>query len=115
QFDDTGSRRMYLRHGDISWDQADGGEGGAALAQAKRSFDRDGQRRAESLSKTDRHWPVVELHGVMLHGVTEQQCVQHILEELDALRGGMVVTPNLDHLRRCVKDLNFGALVAEAD
>ena len=106
---------MYLRHGDISWDQADGGEGGAALAQAKRSFDRDGQRRAESLSKTDRHWPVVELHGVMLHGVTEQQCVQHILEELDALRGGMVVTPNLDHLRRCVKDLNFGALVAEAD
>jgi N-acetylglucosaminyldiphosphoundecaprenol N-acetyl-beta-D-mannosaminyltransferase len=106
---------MYLRHGDISWDQADGGEGGAALALAKRSFYRDGQKRAETLSKSGRRWPVVELHGVMLHAVTEQQCVLHILEELDAQRGGIVVTPNLDHLRRCVKDLNFGALVAEAD
>ena len=27
----------------------------------------------------------------------------------------MVVTPNLDHLRRCRKDVNFAALVAEAD
>jgi N-acetylglucosaminyldiphosphoundecaprenol N-acetyl-beta-D-mannosaminyltransferase len=106
---------MYLRHGDISWDQADGGEGGAALALAKRSFSRDGQKRAETLSHTDRRWPVIELHGVMLHALTEKQCVSHILEDLDALRGGIVVTPNLDHLRRCVKDLNFGALVAEAD
>jgi N-acetylglucosaminyldiphosphoundecaprenol N-acetyl-beta-D-mannosaminyltransferase len=106
---------MYLRHGDISWDQADGGEGVAALAQAKPGFQKDAQRRADSTSKSDRRWPEVNLHGVLLHGVTEQQCISHILDELDAQRGGMVVTPNLDHLRRCVKDLNFGALVAEAD
>src|SRR5439155_13373333 len=39
----------------------------------------------------------------------------HILSELDAGRGGMVVTPNLDHLRRYTRDLSFGALIAEAD
>src|SRR5438045_339020 len=58
---------------------------------------------------------VVNLRGVDLHAVTEQQVVTHILDELDFGRGGTVVTPNLDHLRRCLDDLSFGALVAEAD
>jgi N-acetylglucosaminyldiphosphoundecaprenol N-acetyl-beta-D-mannosaminyltransferase len=57
----------------------------------------------------------VELHGVKLHAVTEAQTINHILAELDAGRGGVVVTPNLDHLRRYCHDLEFGALVAEAD
>jgi N-acetylglucosaminyldiphosphoundecaprenol N-acetyl-beta-D-mannosaminyltransferase len=39
----------------------------------------------------------------------------HILSELEAGRGGMVVTPNLDHIRRAMMDLSFNALVAEAD
>lgn len=57
----------------------------------------------------------VELAGVQLHAVTEADCVKLILDELDAGRGGVVVTPNLDHLRRCRSDLAFSALVAEAD
>ena len=60
-------------------------------------------------------FPVVNLRGVDLHAVTEAQAIAHILDELDFGRGGTVVTPNLDHLRRCLDDLSFGALVAEAD
>jgi N-acetylglucosaminyldiphosphoundecaprenol N-acetyl-beta-D-mannosaminyltransferase len=59
--------------------------------------------------------PSINLRGVRLHAVTEAQCVRHVLDELDAGRGGVVVTPNLDHLRRCVFDVSFGALVSEAD
>jgi N-acetylglucosaminyldiphosphoundecaprenol N-acetyl-beta-D-mannosaminyltransferase len=59
--------------------------------------------------------PTIELRGIKLHSITEAQCVDHILNELDANRGGMVVTPNLDHVRRYVADVNFRALVAEAD
>src|SRR5204863_7316900 len=59
--------------------------------------------------------PSIRLHGVELHAITERHCIEHILDELDAGHGGVVVTPNLDHLRRCTKDMSFGALVAEAD
>jgi N-acetylglucosaminyldiphosphoundecaprenol N-acetyl-beta-D-mannosaminyltransferase len=52
---------------------------------------------------------------VKLHAVTESQVINHILDALDGGRGGVVVTPNLDHLRRYVRDLSFGALIAEAD
>jgi N-acetylglucosaminyldiphosphoundecaprenol N-acetyl-beta-D-mannosaminyltransferase len=58
---------------------------------------------------------VVNLHGVDLHAITESTCVDYILEHLDAGVGGVVVTPNLDHLYRCINDVSFGALVAEAD
>lgn len=59
--------------------------------------------------------PTIDMMGVELHAVTQQQAVEHILSELDAGRGGMLVTPNLDHLYRCVNDLSFAALVGEAD
>jgi N-acetylglucosaminyldiphosphoundecaprenol N-acetyl-beta-D-mannosaminyltransferase len=59
--------------------------------------------------------PTVRLSGVKLNAITERQCIDHILDELDAGRGGTVVTPNLDHLRRATRDITFGALVAEAD
>lgn len=62
-----------------------------------------------------RRLPVVRLKGVELHAVTEQEAIEHVLEELDHHRGGTVVTPNLDILRRCTKDLHFAALVSEAD
>lgn len=58
--------------------------------------------------------PSIRLNGVNLHQITEAQCIEYILDELDAGHGGTVVTPNLDHLHRCETDLNFGALVAEA-
>src|SRR5439155_21039481 len=76
-----------------------------------------GTRRgsAAARSASGRLLPFIHLDGVKLHAVTERQCIDHILTEVDAGRGGVVVTPNLDHLRRCVKDLNFGALVSDAD
>jgi N-acetylglucosaminyldiphosphoundecaprenol N-acetyl-beta-D-mannosaminyltransferase len=57
----------------------------------------------------------VELRSVEFHAVTARQAVTHILGSLAAGKGGVVVTPNLDHLRRCETDLSFGALLSEAD
>lgn len=59
--------------------------------------------------------PIARLMGVELHAVTEAQAIRHILAELTCGRGGVTVTPNLDHLRRCRTDLQFAALVAEAE
>ncbi len=106
--------RMYLRHGDISWDQADGADAGAVTALGSTTAHANG-RRASGPPKSDVRLPSVDLHGVRLHAVREAECINHLLSELNAGRGGVVVTPNLDHLRRCVRDLHFGALVAEAD
>lgn len=59
--------------------------------------------------------PVVRLKGVELHAITERQCIEHILRKLDQGVGGTVVTPNLDILRRCTRDLMFATLVSESD
>ena len=58
--------------------------------------------------------PEIRLHGVQFHAVTEEQAVQHILDELDAGRGGWVVTHNLDHLRRRLRDPSFAEICAGA-
>jgi N-acetylglucosaminyldiphosphoundecaprenol N-acetyl-beta-D-mannosaminyltransferase len=105
---------MYLRHGDISWDQQDGTEAGPVAALASTTA-HGAYRRRGLAGRSSGKLPSIDLHGVKLHAVTEKHCLEHILDELDAGRGGVVVTPNLDHLRRCVRDLHFGALVAEAD
>jgi N-acetylglucosaminyldiphosphoundecaprenol N-acetyl-beta-D-mannosaminyltransferase len=55
------------------------------------------------------------LHGVALHAATEQRCIEFILNRLSSGEGGVVVTPNVDHLRRCRRDLHFAAVLAEAD
>ena len=104
---------MYLRHGDISWDVPDGNEAGAVTALDSRTT--QGPQGKSRYGSDARVLPRIDLHGVTLHAVTEQQAIRHILDELASGRGGVVVTPNLDHLRRCVRDLHFGALVAEAD
>jgi N-acetylglucosaminyldiphosphoundecaprenol N-acetyl-beta-D-mannosaminyltransferase len=57
----------------------------------------------------------VELCGVRLHKVTQAGCVAQVMEALAAGRGGWVVTPNLDHLRRLQSDAEFRALYAQAD
>ncbi|MGD0462539.1 MAG: WecB/TagA/CpsF family glycosyltransferase [Tepidisphaeraceae bacterium] len=62
-----------------------------------------------------RRLPTIVLHGVRIHAISEQRCVEHILSELEAGDGGFAVTPNLDHLRRCGRDVSFAALVAEAN
>ncbi len=107
-------QRMYLRHGDISWDHADGTDAGAVTALGSTTAHANG-RRAAGPAKSDVRLPRVDIHGVRLHAVRESECIAHVLSELGTGRGGVVVTPNLDHLRRCVRDLHFGALVAEAD
>ena len=59
--------------------------------------------------------PVVRIRGVELHAITEAQCIEHILASIAHGRGGTVVTPNLDIIRRCTQDLQFATLVSEAD
>lgn len=51
--------------------------------------------------------PEISLAGAPIHAITERECVEFILEELDSDRGGWVVTPNLDHLRRYSADEAF--------
>ena len=44
--------------------------------------------------------PTVTLLGARFHAITEQQCVEIVLDELSQGRGGSVATMNLDSLRR---------------
>lgn len=55
------------------------------------------------------------LRGVTIHRLTEAACVERICSALSLGRGGTVVTPNLDHLRRYATDATFRSLVADAD
>ena len=105
---------MYLRHGDISWDSADGDDVGAVTALASKPAN-PSDSHSNTLTRTGKRLSTIDLHGIRLHTLNEAQCIAHIMEQLSGGFGGTVVTPNLDHLRRCVKDLHFGALVAEAD
>ena len=111
---------MYLRYRQPAWDPTE-----TADAPTWRSPDAvNGRRRSDSSAATrpalranglNRHLPLIDLNGVKLHALTEAHVIGHILDELSAGRGGVVVTPNLDHLRRYCHDLSFGALIAEAD
>jgi N-acetylglucosaminyldiphosphoundecaprenol N-acetyl-beta-D-mannosaminyltransferase len=56
----------------------------------------------------------IELLGIRLHAMTEDECVRHVHAELGAGRGGWVTTPNLDHLRRLVRDASFRELCARS-
>jgi N-acetylglucosaminyldiphosphoundecaprenol N-acetyl-beta-D-mannosaminyltransferase len=59
--------------------------------------------------------PVVRLRGLNVHAVTESGCVDRIMAALAARRGGWVVTPNLDILRRAEHDASFRTMIEEAD
>ncbi len=59
--------------------------------------------------------PEIGLMGIGLHAISKAECVDYILSELEAERGGVVVTPNLDHLRRLLKDDDFRAICEQAD
>ncbi len=106
---------MYLRYDDPSWESAENSE--PTPAPLPRKGGAPIQRKPEigSRSAAGRRFPAVTLSGVRLDAITEVQCIAHILDELDLGHGGMLVTPNLDHLQRCKKNLAFSALVAEAD
>jgi N-acetylglucosaminyldiphosphoundecaprenol N-acetyl-beta-D-mannosaminyltransferase len=59
--------------------------------------------------------PTIDLAGVTLHAITEAQCVQHVMHALDEGKGGWIVTPNLDHMRRLVMEAQYRELCAHAD
>jgi len=59
--------------------------------------------------------PTVDLEGVRLHALDEEQCVALVLEASSAGRGGWIVTPNLDHLRRLHGDASLRASYGRAD
>src|SRR5258708_3898302 len=109
---------MYLRYREPVWDSAESTDGASSRRPATGP---GGRRRRASLAGSGRSsaritdssktLPVIELHGVKLHAVTESQVINHILDALDEGQGGVVVTPNLDHLRRYCRDLSFGALI----
>ncbi|MDB5331872.1 MAG: putative glycosyltransferase [Phycisphaerales bacterium] len=107
---------MYLRYREPSWETAE-------LARPKPAR-RSGDGSTESVingangvpaAQAGKALPTIDLLGVKVHAITELVCINHVLDALEASRGGVVITPNLDHLRRYLNDVNFGALVAEAD
>lgn len=57
----------------------------------------------------------ITLRGVGIDVLTERGCVGHLMRELAHGRGGWVITPNLDHLRRAEEDAEFRRMLAEAD
>ena len=58
--------------------------------------------------------PTVTLMGLSVHSVTGEQAIAFILDELQAGRGGWVITPNLDHMRRRAHDPQFAGFFAQA-
>lgn len=61
------------------------------------------------------HPPFIDLEGVRLHALREEQCVDHVLSALRDERGGWIVTPNLDHMRRLSRDHGLRASYGRAD
>jgi N-acetylglucosaminyldiphosphoundecaprenol N-acetyl-beta-D-mannosaminyltransferase len=57
----------------------------------------------------------VEVLGVGVDDIDEAGAVRAIVSAARAGRGGVVVTPNVDILRRAVRDPVLGAMVAQAD
>ena len=112
---------MYLRFREPAWETTEVAEAVPLRRPAngvnRRRHETGGAGAPSALRAPEpvRSLPAIQLNGVKLHAVTEAQVIAHILDGLDAGRGGVVVTPNLDHLRRYCHDLSFGALIAEAD
>lgn len=57
----------------------------------------------------------VPLMGMMIDPLTEEQAVARVTGALASGRGGVVVTPNLDHLRQYTRDPGVRRLYATAD
>ena len=107
---------MYRRYGEPTWDTQDAldGSGSASTPVAERPRAPRRGRRPPSRPISTSGLPTIRLHGIELNAITEVRCVEHVLDEIDAGNGGVLVTPNLDHLRRCSSDMTFNALLDEA-
>lgn len=103
---------MFLQSGELALDSV---EVAADLPQVALRSLSPAMKRPTPWGPHRQHLPFVELRGVQFHAITEAQCIEYILNELRGGRGGVVMTPNLDHLRRCGVDMSYRALVAEAD
>jgi N-acetylglucosaminyldiphosphoundecaprenol N-acetyl-beta-D-mannosaminyltransferase len=101
---------MYLPYGDVTWEVEELAAGRATVEAAQAL-----PARVTPPPPPTPTLPSVSIMGVTIHALNEPQTISHILGELDAGRGGFVVTPNLDHIRRCQNDVSFAALVAEAN
>lgn len=103
---------MFLQSGELALDTIDVAADQTRVALRSLSTS---MKRPAPWSPHRQHLPIVELRGVQFHAITEPQCIEYILNEMRGGRGGVVMTPNLDHLRRCGVDMSYRALVAEAD
>ena len=59
--------------------------------------------------------PLIRLGRTPIHRISERQCIDHVMAELDAARGGWLFALNLDVLRRYEKDRSFVDLCRSAD
>lgn len=57
----------------------------------------------------------MDIPGVSIDAETERSTVWRVMHELDDGRGGLMVTVNLDHVRRCRRDARYRALVARSE
>ncbi len=57
----------------------------------------------------------VEIMGVPIDSVTEEEAIDHIISALAEHQGGWVVTPNIDVLRMAARDSAIRDLVTDAD
>ena len=119
---------MYYRYGDANWESSDAADADRPLrAASPGAASGNGNGNGHPTGNGNGHvtraahrprpqrLPTVDLRGVRVHAVSETDAIAHMMGELDAGRGGMVVTPNLDHLHRCLHDIAFAAMVSEAD
>ncbi|MGD0766866.1 MAG: WecB/TagA/CpsF family glycosyltransferase [Tepidisphaeraceae bacterium] len=95
---------MQLKEGEYRWSDAAVGAAVSALTAAR-----------TAPAGAARRLPSIRLRGMRIHRIDEHTCIEHILSQLAAGRGGFVVTPNLDHLRRSQQDVSFSVLVEEAN
>jgi N-acetylglucosaminyldiphosphoundecaprenol N-acetyl-beta-D-mannosaminyltransferase len=82
---------------------SDDGDAGSAMA------------RSVSSSAIRKRISSVFLRGVKFAAVSREQCINHMMDELKAGRGGTIITLNLDHLRRCETDPTFRSIVDQAE
>ncbi len=59
--------------------------------------------------------PSIDLCGIRFHAVSEAQLVERVASAARAGRGGRIVTPNLDYLRRLVREGAFREICAAVD
>src|SRR3954463_12008958 len=102
---------MYLFHRDPTRMSAQPGSSLTSTAAFSHPPDLSAAYDSATLSAAG----TVRLRGVDIHRLTEAGCVERICSALSQGRGGTVVTPNLDHLRRCATDATFRSLVADAE